>query len=124
MFDIPESRVYNCFVKSKIGDFMEEERNCFNCGYYNRHYIKLNNGRFHSTAYGHCGCGEMNLRISQRIVDKMLQCDKWMPGEVSVQKRGKRILEIITDMELHLRDIAMFLADDSDLRQKIKNLSE
>ena len=90
----------------------EENKNCYNCRYYLRHYAKSKT-RLAPLYEGHC---IHDSRISKPKGRKQIisDCAFWETVKIQKEERKKSICAVLRDMEETLEVIKMILQSDRE----------
>lgn len=95
---------------------MENEKNCYNCGYFRQHYFRCDFQTYiplHKC--GHCSCTQICDSKFNKIIKKQLSCEFWYPIVEDIAKYKLSIVDKIDKMYKQLNCIASFLEENADI---------
>lgn len=93
-------------------DKIDNEKNCRNCKFFKKHYIKTSKG-FKEEMCGYCANSELDLYQKRKTILKIYNaCKYWMPIDLQISERRAGILETLKKMQNSLEELAVILKDD------------
>lgn len=91
----------------------EEIKNCDNCCFFKRYYIKYETC-YRESGLGRCVCPEVKNTLVRKKFKERADCKFWRPLKPEKQKNIQNIKDVLRHMESHLADIMEFLKNEKD----------
>lgn len=88
----------------------EDKKDCFNCAYFLRYYVKDKYGNLLKIDKGHC----INSAIRKRSNRTFELCGQWQPREPEIVQRNRTLKYILKNIEHYLENLS-YLIDDENL---------
>ncbi len=92
-------------------EYHQIEKNCKNCKFFKRHYVKSNT-LFRATIEGHCINGEIPRIVRKNNMPCNNVCEKWESDKEVKEERKETIKEVLKNMRTTLIHIENILKDD------------